>query len=284
MRQHLLATAPSGKTYRWGEDEPLAEQVLDNLSDEDTMPGGDKELTVSLPRKPGVDYGDMVRGTYIELFGAGNYKVWGGRLERAPRTSGDYLTMDPAAVGYQAHLADDESAQEIFIDRDLGGWGEPTTQRKIDLLAAIFAGRPYALSMNVLLAPNGSTLGPAISFQLSTVAEGTSPIGESWFYGGGVDIGAVRFDYRSLPGFAEDVNYLDRAFLSPDDIASSTAASSTYHQAPAATNQELAAPGAGYKYVLFQSFYAAPLNGTYRNENAFVNPIVLGRHGLSVYG
>ena len=45
--------------------------------------------------------------------------AWQGRLERAPRVSGDQMAVSPAAVGWQAHLEDDKSAVEIYVDRDL---------------------------------------------------------------------------------------------------------------------------------------------------------------------
>jgi hypothetical protein len=161
MRQYILATTPGGKTYRWGEDEPSADQTFEDLQDSDSVPGGDKELTVSLPRKPHVSYNDMTRGTLIELFGAGLQKVWGGRLQQAPRTSGDKLVIAPAAVGFQAHLSDDESAQCIPIDADMSAWGEPSARRKVEAKA-------YKINQNAqvqLLSagdPNGGSV-PAVS-------------------------------------------------------------------------------------------------------------------------
>lgn len=190
MRQYMLVTSPGGKTYRWGEDEPGADRVFEDLRDSDAVPGGCKELSCSLPRKPGVDYGDMQRGSKVELFGAGQYKVWEGTLQDAPRSSGDRLVMDPAAVGYQSHLSDDESAQCIPINRDLSELQGPGTARQDAIRSIGFHPEAPSVSPDV---SNG--MPSAIS---STVGPITKPFWEMHLDGGGVPIGRIRFRYSSI--------------------------------------------------------------------------------------
>ena len=87
LRQHIEAITPSGRHYRWGEDEPRPENVFADLRHSSTMPGGYESCEVTLPRKPGVDYSDLERLTTLRVIGAGGQVDGEYRLERAPRVS-----------------------------------------------------------------------------------------------------------------------------------------------------------------------------------------------------
>src|SRR3954451_10263541 len=200
MRQYILATTPRGKTYRWGEDEANADHVFEDLTDSDSVPGGCKELSVSLPRKANVDYDDMTRGTRIELRGAGQHTVWLGTLQDTPRTSGDKLVIAPAAVGYQDDLTLDESAQCIPLDSDMSGWGDPSAARK-----ALSPGAKFNQNAQVQLLPAGSpeTGGvPAISHSWANMnTTPSSPdVAESWYDSGGIELGQVMLDFDNVKG------------------------------------------------------------------------------------
>lgn len=129
----IYARTPSGRRYRWGEDEPDPENRPTGTLFGSGMPGGDQQLQVSLPRKSDVDYADLDRFTEIEVEDAAGDKVWSGYLERAARVSGDRLEVSPDAIGWQGYLEDEQGINLLGIDPRLSQWGELWLSRKIGL-------------------------------------------------------------------------------------------------------------------------------------------------------
>jgi hypothetical protein len=283
MRMYLLATTPSGATYRWGEDEPGADNVFGDLVDSDTVPGGYKELECSLPRKPGVDYSDMTMGTMLELFGAGRLKVGEYRLERAPRSSGDTLTMDPAAYGYQNHLSDDESAQEIFLDADLNAWGEPTVARRLQLTeSGIHLDGATSVGRSPL-EPAGTAAGVINDF--TGTNNNNQSDAEAHYYGGGVDIGEVRYDYRQLTAFAIDTTIWESTIALGTTDLYLVVISGTNHGRFTALQQKVEATGPGYKWARLRDKYNnAAYTGQLGDVIAWQHLFVIGRHGIPIIG
>jgi hypothetical protein len=283
MRQYVMATAPNGKTYRFGGDEPNAEQVVEDLEDSSSAPGGNKELTGRLARKPSVDYGDMKMGTKIEVFGAGQRKISEYRLERAPRSSGDYLVMDPAAVGYQTLLTDNEEALEIFVDSDVGSWGDPSAQRRSD---SKNAGYPLVASTSTGFDDKGEA--PAgIIFDFSNVSleEGRNEAGEQSYYGGGVDIGEVRAGFQVLAGSKGSAPWTDNLRIATDDIQSTYKDGTDLNATTQAGAVALVAPEAGYKYAALISAYTGTGSGTNMSDiRVWATPKIFGRSGVPIYG
>ena len=105
LRLHVLASTPNGYTFRWGEDERRADDVPTGLSFSTIVPGGFESLECDLPRKMALDYADLRRLTTLTAIGPGGQIAAEARLEKAPRVSGDTLSVSPQAVGHQAHLA-----------------------------------------------------------------------------------------------------------------------------------------------------------------------------------
>lgn len=138
LRVSIDVETPSGRHYRWAEDEPDARNVPNGLRFSDTMPGGFESFDCTLPRKPGVDYSDLERLSTITVRGASGDIAGEYRLERAPRTSGDQMAISPSAVGWQAHLEDDKSAREIYIDQDISRWAPPSAARRLSLATSAF--------------------------------------------------------------------------------------------------------------------------------------------------
>ena len=114
LRESIEITTPSGNRYRWGDDEDSPANVPSGERFSDTMPGGFAEHEAVLPRKASVDYADLERLSTITRYDAAGGVIWQGRLERAPKVSGDQMAISPSAVGWQAHLEDDKSASMIY--------------------------------------------------------------------------------------------------------------------------------------------------------------------------
>lgn len=136
LRHHIEAVAPSGRRYRWGQDELNPANVFSGLRWSSTMPGGYESKDAILPRKPGIDYGDLKRLSTLLVLGPGGEIYGEYRLERTPRVSGDRMSISPSAVGWQAHLEDDKSLRLVPVDRDAGSWGSMSQARRIALLTA----------------------------------------------------------------------------------------------------------------------------------------------------
>jgi hypothetical protein len=82
------------------------------------MPGGFKDLSCSLLRRIDIDYPDLGLFDTVRVYAPGNRTVWEGRMAQFPRSHGDGFSITPGAVGWSAHLTDDPSFTEVYVDRD----------------------------------------------------------------------------------------------------------------------------------------------------------------------
>lgn len=120
---NVEAITPGGRRYRWSQDESDPEQTTSGLSFSTSVPGGFDRMDVSLTRDPRIDYADLERLTTLRVLGAGGEVASEYRLEAAPRSTGlDRMDVSPGAVGWQAHLSDDETFTGTYVGRDLDHW------------------------------------------------------------------------------------------------------------------------------------------------------------------
>ena len=138
LRLMVEVVGTDSRFTRWGVDEPHPENVPSAITFSSTMPGGFEQAALTLPRKPDVDYPDLDEFSKVTIRGAGGKIAWQGRLETTPRTSGDQLAISPGVTGYQAALADNNAAREIYIDCDLTRWQGPSIGRQAVLGTAGF--------------------------------------------------------------------------------------------------------------------------------------------------
>jgi hypothetical protein len=281
MRQYVLATTPGGRVYRWGEDESSAANVIESLSDSDSVSGGHKELTGALPRQPGVDYADMKVGTRIENFGAGQYPISEYRLERTPRSSGDYLVMDPAAVGYQVLLTDKEEARALFLDSEMGGWGDPSAEKRKD-----FAANQYNINAQVSLAPAGGTEAtptPAAIVhswaQINNHANTNPDVAESVYDSGGIELGEVLLDFLSVIGMG---GTWDQIVWAAADAVSYTESLKAFGSVT--TTAGAYAVAANRFFLSLQTYFPEAFSGEGVWEVQYRNVKVRDRSGLPLYG
>jgi hypothetical protein len=100
------------------------------------MPGGFKDLSCSLLRRIDIDYPDLGLFDTVRVYAPGNRTVWEGRMAQFPRSHGDGFSITPGAVGWSAHLTDDPSFREVYVDRDPGAWQDADLDRKLALTVA----------------------------------------------------------------------------------------------------------------------------------------------------
>ncbi len=226
LRLHVDATAPEGTHRRWSWDEPSAANVHSDLRFSDSMPGGFDSMSATLPRRAGVDYSDLERLSTLRVLGVGGEVAGEYRLEATPRVSGDEFSVSPEAVGWQAHLADDETAAEVYVDRDLGNWQGVSRTRRIALIAT----NTRTVNEGVVDADQGSGL-PCISLQVAGNGSAIDQTCESWYDAGpGARIGSVYYDYAT-----------DSTTATTEPAATWTLRIVNYADDDAATNQQLTA-------------------------------------------
>lgn len=187
LRVTMDIETPAGKHYRWAEDEPAPENVPSGLRWSDTMPGGFESLDCTLLRKPGIDYSDLEQLSTIRVLGASGDVAGEYRLERSPRTSGDEVSISPGAVGWQAHLEDDKSAREIYIDQDLTRWQDPSTQRRLSLISTSWGINSPQVS------PDSGGMPALITTIVGPWDSASRGLCEAWYDGQGIPIGEVAY-------------------------------------------------------------------------------------------
>lgn len=277
-------TTPSGRRYRWAPDEPDPANVPSGVRHSDTMPGGFEQYSATLPRKPGVDYSDLERLSTVTVRGAGGRVIGEYRLDSAPRSSGDQMSVSPAAVGFQAALDDNKFARMVYVDRDMSRWGDPSRQRQADLLA----GSPkYVLDQwSVGVQADPSTGAPAIVHQSSRLVSDASQKGlaESWYDAQGIELGSVFYDLAANGlGDGADANWTTRVLLSDDDVHSNTNVGTDHNGADAIAATTLTASGVAKRFATLQTMY----EGTTSGDGSWVawwSPTVYGDHGLTKRG
>lgn len=269
---------PKGTPSRWAADEPLAENVCEDIQLSEEMPGGEKEATCNLARNPRTPWPDLAQFSNVKVYGPGGEVVWEGRLDKSPESDGDRMAIKPAAVGWKQALEDDNSViGPGYIDSDLGKWGEPSIQRRLDL-----GDINYPISASASVAPlGGSSAESGLVFDFSGVqrVEGENPGAELSYYGGGVDLGALLCDFTG----DGTTTWAEIPALSSDDVWGSYDGPTNLNGA-SATQHEVAATTAGRKYAFVQAFYTGSYVGPMTNKHYYTNVKVLGRHPLTLQG
>ena len=122
---------PDGAVKRWAPDEVDHGDIPNDLGFSTSAPGGHKAGGTSLIRglAPRADEGLFAT---VRFYGPGNQTAFEGRIEQLPRqTTGRAATLNPQIVGWSAHLEDDQTFMQVYVDQDLGRWGDPSLARRI---------------------------------------------------------------------------------------------------------------------------------------------------------
>jgi hypothetical protein len=276
LRQSTILETPSGKRYRWAEDEPHPANVSFGERCSDTMPGGFETKDTTLARDPGVDYSDLERLSTVTDYDASGNIIWQGRLERAPRSSGDQIAITPSAAGWQAHLEDDQSATAVVIERGHGPWKGMARQRQVNLAGAY---KPVTDGHQV---PDASTGEPAIKLETSGLIEGASGgISETIYDAGpGNLIGAVHFEASDLQNIASGgATWFFELHSADTDVGPFTLQAGDYDDSPVAFTREQITPPA--RFAQFRNGFAGTFTGDENERWRMVKHIaVIGDHGL----
>jgi hypothetical protein len=265
---------------RWGADENAVGNIPKGLGFSTSDPGGFKDCSLSLARDIDKNWPDLRLLRALRIYGMGGRTAWEGSLQEIPFHHADDTSIAPGATGHVSMLDYDPSFAEIYIDADLTKWGEPSTQRRTAMLEAgySFAGVEVHEGFQ-----DAGTAGPAILFAFNNYGTATD-VGEAWYYGNGVPLSKVLYDYIIPKAGADMVNQGTRLWTCENDLAAG-AAGGTVHGAVANNGQEWGGGTALTKYFLAQSYYLGGLTGISLGDTyGIANPKVVGRHGLPLPG
>lgn len=278
LRLAAHIASPSGSNYRWAADEPEPENAAAIGSFSTVMPGGFDQCSLTLPRKPSIDYRDLERLATVTLRGAGGSVAYQGRLDTSPRTSGYQLAISPGLVGWQAHLDDDSSAREIYVDQDLSAWQGASVQRQINIL------NTSRDETDASVSPDASTGAPALITQI-TGPWSRNTLSEGWYDSHAIPIGGI--DYAWTKGVTinySDANWGWQVIASDDDLVTSY---------DTGGNLRALGPGIGNvtvtvgtrRWILAQCYYNGAGGGNGTSYPVYWTCLtVYGRHGLALYG
>jgi hypothetical protein len=261
-----------GEDVRCSPQERSAFGIPTHLEFSTEIPGLFGPASFTLPRPDWFAADEVRRWLYapVRYFDEDNRTVYEGRVTNNSHVGASEIQID--CEGFAKSLEDREDARELIIDASLERWGEPSTQRKLDILAAQRLDIAQSTGWQ-----DGGAAAPGVLFQVSELESGVRDLGEAWWFGEGVDLGAIRYDFATPT--TPDPDWLDRVYLSSNDVFGSYD-SGTDHNQTNATNQALIASSAGRKYAAIQTEYQGTYVGADNLYHNWLNVKLIGRHGL----
>lgn len=281
LRLTIDAETPGGQHFRWAADESEPATVPSGLSFSSIVPGGFDSMGCTLPRDPSVEYSDLARLTTITIRDAGLKVVGQYRLEGAPRVSGNQMSVSPNAVGWQAHLEDDKSVQEIYIDRDLNNWAMDGTQDR----RAFFTSIGFKMGSASVLTGLGE--GTAWIQMMLESAWATAIDGIVSYDSEGLGVGQVYWDRTSDSNIASqpDANFIFSVNSSSDGCVNATDTSGDLHVSTEDGESAATFTPSGVRHVFLRwSHGSAAATAGQQFWSNIKNLIVIGRHGLAASG
>jgi hypothetical protein len=281
----------SGRTIaRLAEDEADLANVISAIGYESEMQGGSKSLKGNLGRDPRVPWSDLPAYADVTVYSDGVEELWWGRVEKLQGAEGDRTGLDLEAVGHIAALEDDKACLGLgFIDADQTKWGEPSVERRKQLIEANIA---LAASTSLgfgSLEDEKEPPGILNDFASVTTLEGKDEAGEADYDSGGVDIDGVLYDYRQLSSNGEDANWESNLALGTTDTFT-TAVAGSDHNRTTALQQAVSASGqSGYRFARLRDRFTSSAGGGEMNDltawqNLRVLSLLATGNGLGLQG
>lgn len=270
LRLSLNVTPPSGSPVRWGRDEPDSQNAPASLTFSTGAPGGFEQASLTLPRRSKVRYEDLERLSTVTISGPGGEVAWEGRLESAPRDSGDNASVSPSLVGWQAHLQDDSSARMIYVDSDMSAWTGAGSQQRYTLLGTFGAVSDPSVQADTDL--------PALTLSLG--AGEVNSVAQAWYNSApDCNIGSIYYDLISL----SDSGNVCQIGVASDDQAVATDLSADLLTGTDSSASGTHTPSVAYRYGLIGFYNVGTIGSTERQ--VFVRHLkVWGDHGLTKRG
>jgi hypothetical protein len=280
-RLGISVTHADGRITRWGPDELAAQDVPTGLSFGTSIPGGFKSMTCSLLRRIDVDYPDEALFDSIRVYGPGNETVWEGRIAQLPRQHAEQYTVQPGAIGWAAHLRDDPSFREIYVDLDMTRWSGPSVQRRINQIAA------NVTAIDPSVVPDQTTGQPSLETRCTGAWAATSkPSAEATYYAGSIPLGSIYYAWKiNQAGMAADANWVWDVFLSSNDTYTSFDNVGSLRAAGPGSGALVATTTGRYIAAVQLAYNAGPAGADATPYSVFWTCLAIyGRHGLTGAG
>lgn len=209
----LSVALVDGRVIPFGPEESDVSRIAENTTFETEMPGGHGPADVVVPRPNNFDPLDVNLFASTRIYDARNNRTFHiGRIVGTPQADASNITL--TIEGWSKHLEDDNTARQIFYDRDYTAWGGPSTQRQINLGARQIAGSSSQWDYTTGI--------PVLNLALSGGWATASAIAEAWYFGNGIPLGLLDYAWKRNNLSGTDANITATFALSDDDVASST--------------------------------------------------------------
>jgi hypothetical protein len=196
-------TTSDGRVLRYGPDEPKADGIPTGLTYSSTMPGGHDQATFSLSTKISDELPFSLLDD-VRIYGPGNRTLWEGYVAQLPRQSGDDFLVNVQCVGHSARLKWDTGFREIYVDRDLSNWSNPSITRRLVITTGGYTHADFQIATD----PVGGV--PAIQAPINGVWSATSkPLCDPVYDSKGIGLGRLHLDWTATSNVAEgaDANW-----------------------------------------------------------------------------
>lgn len=276
----LTVSHADGTEDRWGPDEFDSTDVPTGLSFGTTIPGGFKDLTCNLLRRIDVNYSDEALFDNVRVYGPGNETVWDGRMVQFPREHGDRFQVAPGAVGWSAHLQDDASFREIYVDRDISHWGGSSLQYRLNVIGSSLT------AIDPSVAPDASTGQPSLACQIDGNWGALRPLVVGQYNGLGIPLGSIYGAWKINANInSADANWVWQTVLSDDDLNTAYDATDTLRAAGPST-VTLNATTSTRRFGKTQFYYSSGTAGEPGTVYGLYWPClaIYGTHGVTKQG
>jgi hypothetical protein len=266
-------TAADGTQYRWGPGRRAAD-VPQGLGFKTKQGEGFADGAVTLARRVDREYADLHILDSVVITGADGSIAYEGRVEALPRTMQDAHQVAAAFTGWMAHMRD-RKAREIYVDRDLSVWRDPSIVRRSNLTSYIVGSMSQGADADtnragIITGWNG--------------AWATKAVSEAWYDAGALSkIASVYLEWTKRSSISPaDTNWDWDLWRSDSDASGETRLGG---------NLRAAGPGAGRytfttpaRYAMLQLAYAAAGGADVEYTIAWQNLALYGDHGLPLIG
>lgn len=273
-------TTATGARYRWDANQ-APESRLRNLNFTTKLGEGFSTAQGQLSRRIDLDYPDLHLVDSVTFVGGDGSIAWEGRISAMPRELTDAHSIGVTLTGWMSH-AKDRKFQEIFVDRDMNGWGQPSARRRAALLTALLnvndskaSDDPIANGKNIDTSIMGSWSSPFL------------PVSEAWYDAGhGATVGAITYSFA--PGVNVDhtnVSWSWSISTCDDDIGTNSDSSGNI-RASGASDVTFTATRNDARFILIRQLWtgATPSGGTNVEYNvSWKRLAVYGNSGIPTY-
>jgi hypothetical protein len=258
-----------GRMVRIGHDEAETENQPESFSFDTSNPGGFGSASIQLPRPENLYADDAKLFSHVIVYGEAG-TVYEGMVVGVPQVGANSINLQLA--GWVTALDRHETFREIYVDRDLGSWSDPSNSRYQALLAA------YESVAGPSVESDTANALPALKLDVDGIL--TDPAREAWYdAGAGCEVAAVYYDMTSL-SLATYGGYVG---VASDDVATAselTADLLTGTNSSAAGTFTATTP---YRYGILLFTFLGTQTGT-ATSMTFRNLAVYGNHGLTLSG